>query len=429
MNAALKNRHALLTRLAGWTELGLQSAGHGLHTAGHLAATVGKRIWPGKPMEMKARKTVVHFIAAPGGGGAEAMLGNLVAAMKGGMWRTEVILVDGRGWPEAVAKLEAAGAVVHDLEAEAFLRPATLLRLIRLLKKIKPDVVQTWMHHADFVGGWCARLAGVKSVVWGIHCREIHRNPGDSDLKMGVLRWMMGGSSRVVPTSIISCSEVAMTDHLKLGYPKDAMKWVPNGIDTGRFIPDAGVRRAVRKELKVPEGATLVGFVGRFHEMKNLATWLRAAALLQARRPETHFWLCGGEEWDLDDCSRAALSVMPHRNQVHFTDFRAEPERVYPALDLFSLSSRTEACPMTVMEAMSCGVPCVTTDVGDCARLLEGVGKVVPVRNPEALERAWEEMLERPVSSALVRRYAVERFDIAVAARHYAKVYGEVLGL
>ncbi|MCX6853674.1 MAG: glycosyl transferase family 1, partial [Verrucomicrobia bacterium] len=73
------------------------------------------------------------------------------------------------------------------------------------------------------------------------------------------------------------------------------------------------------------------------------------------------------------------------------------------------------------------GVPCVTTDVGDCARLLEGVGMAVAVRDPEALSRAWEDTLLNPPSPALMRRHAQENFDISVAARGYEKVYAEVL--
>jgi glycosyltransferase involved in cell wall biosynthesis len=162
--------------------------------------------------------------------------------------------------------------------------------------------------------------------------------------------------------------------------------------------------------------------------MKDLTTWLRAAAILQSRRPEVHFWLCGGCELDLQDSARAALSLMHQRGQVHFSDFRPDPWRVYPALDLFSLSSRTEACPMSLMEAMSCGVPCAATDVGDCARLLEGIGRVVPAHEPEALAAAWMALLDAPRTSEEIRRVAVERFDIQAAARSYQRVYEEVLG-
>lgn len=384
-------------------------------------AATQKNAFSGKP------RTVVHFIGTPGGGGAEAMLLNLISAMDQVAWRTAVIVVDGRAWPEAMEKLRDAGAVVHDLECKGFLRKNTLVKLVKLLRQIRPEVFQSWMHHADFVGGWCARLAGVRQIIWGIHCREIHRIPGESDLRAGVFKRLIAASSYVVPSRVISCSATAIDDHVTLGYPRTVMTWVPNGIDTARFIPNAAARDDIRHELRVPSDAPLIGYIGRFHEMKDLSTWLRAAALLQMRKPETHFWLCGGDEHELGDCARAALSVMPLRSQVHFTPFRSDPERVYTALDIFSLSSRTEACPMTVMEALSCGVPCVTTDVGDCARLLEGVGMAVAVRDPEALSRAWEDTLLNPPSPALMRRHAQENFDISVAARGYEKVYAEVL--
>ena len=373
------------------------------------------------------RITVAHFIAAPGGGGAEAMMRNLVRAMEPERWRTVVIVMDGRPWGREMEELRAMGVELHDLEASAFLRIGTLAKLVRLLREVRPDVLQTWMHHADFVGGWCARLAGVRRVVWGIHCREIHSNPGDSESRIRWFRRMLGASSWLVPSRVISCSAAAIRDHAAMGYPEGRMTWVPNGIDTSLFKPDAAARARVRQELCVPEAAPLVGFIGRFHEMKDLATWLRAAALLQSRRPETHFLLCGGHETGLGDCARAALSVMPFRQQVHFAPFRPDPQAVYSALDLFSLSSRTEACPMTLMEALACGVPCVTTEVGACARLLGDSGRVVPVHDAEALARAWEEMLDHRPDAEALRRDAVARFDIRAAARGYEKVYREVL--
>lgn len=82
---------------------------------------------------------------------------------------------------------------------------------------------------------------------------------------------------------------------------------------------------------------------------------------------------------------------------------------------------------MTVMEAMSCGVPCVTTDVGDCARLMESLGLVVPVNDAEALAAAWEQALDQPPTADALHRRAVEKFDIAVAARGYERVYEEAL--
>lgn len=378
------------------------------------------------------RPTVLHFIHTIGGGGAEAMLMNLAESLDPARFRSVVVAINATPWPHLVRRLNDAGVTVHDLEGTAFLQPATLSRLRAVLRVERPDIVQTWMHHADLIGGWMARLAGVRKVVWSVHCREIHRNPGDSDRKMAAIRRALGLSSRFIPSRIVSCSATAIEDHAALGYPRAKMRWIPNGIDADRFKPDMDAALDTREGLKLPPQVPVIGFVGRFHEMKDLPTFLRAAALLQARMPQAHFVFCGGVEVQMSAEERALLDLLPQREQVRFESFRPDPWRLYPALNVFSLSSRTEACPMTVMEAMACGVPCVTTDVGDCARLLEGVGKVVPVRDAAALAESWEKTLRlSPVECQSVRERSrlrvLEHFTIAQAARQYEATYTELL--
>ncbi|MGV3664343.1 MAG: glycosyltransferase [Prosthecobacter sp.] len=378
------------------------------------------------------RPTVLHFIHTIGGGGAEAMLQNLAVSLDPARFRSVVVAINATPWPHIVRRLNEAGVTVHDLEGTAFLQPATLSRLRAVLRAERPDIVQTWMHHADFVGGWVARLAGVRKVVWSVHCREIHRNPGDSDRKMAFFRRAIGLSSRIIPARIVSCSAAAIEDHAALGYPRARMRWIPNGIEAERFKPDMDAALDTRADLKLPPHEPVIGFVGRFHEMKDLPTFLRAAALLQTRLPQAHFVFCGGVEVEMCAEARKLLAQLPVRDQVRFESFRPDPWRLYPALNVFSLSSRTEACPMTVIEAMACGVPCVTTDVGDCARLLEGVGAVVPVRDPAALADAWEKMLrlgpmERMDVCERARQRVLEHFTIAQAARQYEQTYTELL--
>lgn len=378
------------------------------------------------------RPVVLHFAYTIGGGGAEAMLMNLATSLDPAQFRSVVVAVNASPWPHHLKRLNEAGVDVHDLEGTAFLRRETLSRLRAVLRAERPDIVQTWMHHADLVGGWAARLAGVKNIVWSIHCREIHRNPGDSARKVALFRRALSLSSHFIPKRIISCSAAAIEDHAAIGYPRSKMRWIPNGIDAERFQPDIDVALDTRAELQLPPNAPVIGYVGRFHEMKDLPTFLRAAALLQTRMPAVHFVFCGGVEVEMDAESSALLAQLPRRDQVRFESFRADPWRLYPALSLFSLSSRTEACPMTVIEAMACGVPCVTTDVGDCARLLEGTGKVVPVHDAAALVSAWEETLRlgpavRDDLAKKSRQRILEQFTITQAARQYAETYAELL--
>lgn len=391
-------------------------------------------VWsmPANARARDERPTVLHFIHTIGGGGAEAMLISLASSLDPERFRSVVVAINAAPWPHLVRRLNEAGVTVHDLEGTAFLQPATLSRLRAVLRAEAPDIVQTWMHHADLVGGWVARLAGVRKIVWSVHCREVHRNPEDSDRKTALFRRALGFSSRVIPARIVSCSDAALEDHAVLGYPRAKMRWIPNGIDAERFKPDMDAALDTRKDLKLPPQAPVIGFVGRFHEMKDLPTYLRAAALLQARVPQAHFVFCGGVEVAMSEEERALLALLPHRDQVRFESFRPDPWRLYPALNVFSLSSRTEACPMTVIEAMACGVPCVTTDVGDCARLLEGVGEVVPVRDAAALAEAWERALSLgPAAGQALRERSrqrvLEHFTIAQAARQYEQTYTELL--
>ncbi len=378
------------------------------------------------------RPVVLHFAYSIGGGGAEAMLMNLATSLDSARFRSVVVAVNARPWPHHLQHLHDAGVHVHDLEGTAFLHRETLARLRNVLKQERPDIVQTWMHHADFVGGWAARLAGVRNIVWSIHCREIHRNPGESPRKTALFRRALALSSRFIPKRIISCSAAAIEDHAAVGYPRAKMMWIPNGIDAERFQPDLDAGLDTRAELALPPSAPVIGYVGRFHEMKDLSTFLRAAAILQTRMPNAHFVLCGGVETEMTDDERALLAQLPQRQQVRFESFRPDPWRLYPALNIFTLSSRTEACPMTLIEAMSCGVACVTTDVGDCAKLLGDVGSTVAKHDASALADAWERTLQQDASAraetaAQARRRVIEQFTITQAARRYEEVYSQLL--
>lgn len=378
------------------------------------------------------RPTVLHFIPGIGGGGAEAMLRNLVAATRGGAWRTVIVALDARQWPEQAAALRGLSNGFHDLESEAYLRTSVLRRLRRIIRAERPDVVQTWMHHADLFGGLCARSAGVRNIVWSIHGCEVHRNPGDGNLKSWIFRTLLSAASRLVPRRIVSCSAAAIRDHAAIGYPIRKMRWIPNGICCDAFVPDAARGAALRGELGIPANAPLVGYAGRFHPMKQLETFLGAVAIQGRRMPEARFILCGGTPEDFDANSRAAWEELPLKSRVHFIPFRADMERYYPALSLFSLSSRTEAFPMTLLEAMACGVPCAATDVGDCAAIIGDARCVAPPCDAAALASVWNKILsldeaDRARLGQDARTRIEENFTIIHTAHQYESIYADLV--
>jgi glycosyltransferase involved in cell wall biosynthesis len=376
--------------------------------------------------------TVLHFTPSLVGGGAETMLRNLVEAMHGGAWRTVLVVMSTRGAEAEVEQLRDKVYALYDMSVRSYLRPSTWKKLRAIIRREKPDVVQTWMHRADLVGGIISRFCGVKNVVWSIHSRDIYRSPGESDAKIERYRKALVRASKRVPKRIVSCSTTAIRDHEGWGFPKDKFTWIPNGISTARFVPNEEAGQAYRVEQGIPEDAPVIGFTGRFHSVKDLPTFFRAAGHLQRQMPNAHFVMCGGSAENLEPAALEAYQAMPHPEQVRFTSFIKDPERLYPAFSLLSLCSRSEALPMVLLEAMACGVPCVATDVGDCKDVIGDTGLVVPKGDAPALTAAWATMLtrlnvNRTYMAAKVRQRVEEQFSIDRVARRYEETYESLL--
>lgn len=403
-----------------------------LAPASHEDEGLGRSLHTDSTAPRSTRPTLLHFIYGISGGGAETMMRNLVRSLDRTQWRVVVVAMQAKAWPEAERELRQTCDAFHVLDETALLSRRTLIKLKRLLQEEQPTVVQTWMHHADFVGGLVARWVGIQNIVWGIHCREITQSPGESKLKSRLFRLLMPLAARWIPSRIVSCSQAALDDHVALGYPSAKMHWITNGIDTVRFHPELAARKDLRQSLGIDAATPLLGFVGRFHEMKNLPLLLQAFALLQGNLPSARLLLCGIECSDLDPECATLASALPKPEQLHFLPFQSEPERLYPALDLFTLSSRTEACPMTILEAMACGVPCVTTQVGDCSALIADTGITVPPADPPALCAAWHRLLTENESARTARchaahQHALSHFAIARTAAAYSQLYTSLI--
>ncbi|MDB6138288.1 MAG: hypothetical protein JWO94_1360, partial [Verrucomicrobiaceae bacterium] len=371
---------------------------------------------------------MLHFITGIGGGGAENFLRGLATTMDGSRWQTVIVVVRVHPHEDFVEELRARGCTVHDLNANALLNLGVWTATRRLIQQERPDIVQTWMHHADFIGGIAAWSAGYRNVVWGVRAMEMHRNPGDSRLKIGLFQRALGFCSKWMPRKIITNSTGAIGVHAAMGYPRDKFVWVPNGVNAGRFSPRPEMGSETRKALNIPPEVPVVGFIGRFHPVKDLALFFDAAALVQARQPEVHLVLMGGTVDELYPAAREAFEKLPRREQVRFVPFGACTDRYYPAFSLFSLCSESEAFPNVVLEAMACGVPCATTNAGDCAIMLENLGEVVPVRDRQAMAEAWRRMLglsaaERAALEVKSHTRAAQEYSLERAARRFEDVY------
>jgi glycosyltransferase involved in cell wall biosynthesis len=371
---------------------------------------------------------LVHIISGLGQGGAETMLYKLVSALARQRFEQHVISLRDLG--VVGPRIQALGIPVSPLNLRPGITdPRALFKLYRQLRRLAPDVVQTWMYHADLIGGLAARWARVPRVLWNI--RQSNLDP--HAIKPATQRVIRAATllSRSVPEHILCCSERARDLHIALGYPADRLEVIPNGFDLQTFRPDPQARAALRAELGIADTAIVIGLVARFDPQKDHRGFLRAAALLAAQYPQCEFLLCGTEiTWDnltLANLIQAADLARRH----HLLGPRHDMPTLYAALDIHVCASAYgEGFPNAVGEAMACGVPCVVTDVGDSALLVGETGRVVPPRDPAAMTAALSELVQwdpanRQSLGAAARQRIVEHYALEIIAARYARCYAK----
>jgi glycosyltransferase involved in cell wall biosynthesis len=307
-----------------------------------------------------------------------------------------------------------------------FPNPVALLRLTRILKQERPDVLQTWLYHSDLMGGLAAKLAGGIPVAWGI--RQTDVSSAGNSLMTWLTARLCARLSGVLAERIICCSEAARRSHGAIGYAKGKMIVIPNGSDLDAYRPNPESAASVRKELGIPPDAVIVGLVGRFHPQKDHQNFAKAAGILCRGRSHVQYILCGQGITAANRALTGWLDAAGIRSQCHLLGTRDDMPRLTAAFDIGMISSFGEGFPNVISEAMSCGVPCVVTDVGDASAIVGDTGRIVPSRNAEALAAALRDMVDldanlRRQLGAAARRRIVENFNLPHIAVRYQDVY------
>lgn len=374
------------------------------------------------------RIRVVHVINSLEYGGAESMLCNLLLRSDRKRFDSSVVsLIDDLTVAEPI--IGAGIPVVTMGMMPGLPDPRGLWRLARHLRRIKPDVIQTWMDHSNLIAGVAALAAPNARVIWGIH--HSHHVPGVAKRSTLMTVSACARLSKWLPSKIVCCSEQSRRNYERDGFDRTRMLVIPNGFDMDAFRPDADAREAIRRELRVPADAALVGLVARFDPLKDHATFLRAAAHLVRTQPDTHFLMCG-HNVDRDNLELVAqIEAVGLRDRCHLLGARRDVARIHASLDVATSSSISEAFPLVVGEAMACGTPCVVTDVGDSALVVGPTGRVVPPKDPAALAAAWGEMLAlgpagRTTLGLAARQRVRERFDLRAVTRRYEALYEQL---
>ena len=332
---------------------------------------------------------ILHIITNLGQGGAEAVLYRLITVSPPDIEHVVVSLMDDSYYG---TRLRAAGIRVYTLDSpRGWVTLSGVLKLRQIISSLAPDVVQTWMYHADLVGGLIARLAGVRTVVWGI--RHSNLAADKTSFSARTAAWFCARLSSWVPAAIVCCSEQATRVHQAIGYEAAKFTVIPNGYDLGCFSPNNEARARLRAEWRIADNEILLGLVARWDPQKDHENLLKALALLKANGTNFRCILVGTEMNSSNITLTDLIQSLALQDRVMLLGSRDDIPAVMNALDLHVLSSVGEAFPNTVAEAMACGTPCVVTDVGDAALIVGDTGWVVPAQDDVALAHGIEDAL------------------------------------
>jgi glycosyltransferase involved in cell wall biosynthesis len=365
--------------------------------------------------------SVMHLITSLNVGGAETMLLKLVKRSDRSRFHHQVVSLVSDGPLEE--PLRAAEVPVYSLGMPAGSPTlAGLIRFLKLLRREQPQVLQTWLYHADLLGV-ISRLFYKFPLIWNI------RSAYHSGLGSTVVRTCARLSA--IPDAVVVNSEAGRKVHIAIGYHPRRWAAIPNGFDTDVFHPDEAARVSIRKELGLSTDAILIGLIGRYDPLKGHSIFLEAAECLAGKNQAVHFVLAG-EGVTVDNPQLASyIGVDSLKGRVFMLGRRSDIPRLTAAFDIAVCSSIAEAFPNIIGEAMACGVPCVSTDVGDVPQIMGDCGILISSEDRQALVVGWEQLVAlgadgRRRMGEAARQRVMQRYSLDIVVRMYEDLYAEM---
>jgi glycosyltransferase involved in cell wall biosynthesis len=352
-------------------------------------------------------------------GGAERCLVNLAIGLDRERFAPEVYSLRHRplaGNDLLVKQLEAANVPVHFLDIRsAWQFYGAKNRLARRLKAQRPQIVQTFLYHANVVGAQAAWWAGVPHVVGGIRVADPRR------WRSWLERLATPDIDRIV------CVSQSVADFCQSrGFPAEKLMVIPNGIDIDRW---RDAQPASLQAFGLPSGRRAIVYVGRLDRQKGLDDLLLAMSVALPHLSEHDLLLVGegNERKRLESiASRPAL-----QGRVHFAGWQTDVPGILAAADLLVLPSRWEGMPNVVLEAMAAGKPVAATRAEGVSELLGDLaaGQTVAVGDWQGLANVVVAILRKPLLASELgiknQRRAESHFSLESMIGQYERLYLE----
>ncbi|MCX7805321.1 MAG: glycosyltransferase family 4 protein [Planctomycetota bacterium] len=373
----------------------------------------------------------ICYICEATAGGVRKHLRDLILGLPSGKFEIAALLGD-RGEPgfaEDVRKFQARGAIVSLIRMGREISPVADFRALRTLqaaiKSLRPDIVHTHGSKGGFLGRLAASSTGVPRIVHTPHTFAFQWARGTRRWAYMAAERFAAGRCHMFVAVGPSQRDLIVASGLA---PPERIRLIENGVDHAvLFRPET--RAEIRRELGIGEGAAVVGMVARLAPQKGVRRFVEAARLVADAEPEARFVLIGGGP--LEGQVRSQVSSLRLADRLLVLGHREDAERLYPAFDVFVLSSLYEGMPYVLLEAQAAGLPVVATNVpGNSDAVSDGeTGILVPPEDTGAIAGAVISLLRDPQRRCRMagagRRLVAERFALREFLRRHEELYLE----
>ncbi len=363
--------------------------------------------------------TVTHIITGLGRGGAERFLYNLLSSNLQGHFKNNVISLMSEGYYGPLLKGKNINLDCLNM-GRGQINLSSVKNLYKILQIQKPDIIQGWMYHGNLAALLGAFMIKKKTkLAWNIRLSlEIF-----SQMKFKTrLTIKLGALFSKKSDAIIYNSRRSLLQHRKIGFSKKNDYFIPNGFDTEKWKPNKITRQKVRNSLKISDKIKVIGYVGRGEEQKDLPNLFQAFDIVKKKHPNIILVAVG------KNLKKYALDL----ERIIFLGEQSNVNEIMTSFDMLCLSSKAEGFPNVIGEAMSSGLPCITTDAGDSKEIVGETGWVVPINNPLLFANCLDNVLKIPLVEfqkygKSAREKIVKNFDINFIKNEYISLYHSIL--
>ncbi len=363
------------------------------------------------------RRKILHIITSLTEGGAQKILIDVCRFSKNNTEHRVICLKDGR-YSEILKK---NGIVVYKLNFKENPIKSTSELLSILNKKFEPHIVHTWLYHSDLIGCILKLFwkRADKKLFWNIRNGTLQKKT--SSRKTRYIRKLLILLSYVSPDKIIYCSNNVRKIHESIGYLKKIGLTINNGVDTTFF------NLIERKDFD--KDNYKIGFIGRYDKQKDLDTLFKATEILNKENVKISLDLTGEGFNEKNKSLKDKIDFYKINKITKYNGVKKDIRKTLKNLDLFILTSCSgEGFPNILLEAMSTGLRCISTDVGESENIISKYGWIIKPKDIDSLVKYIKESIQQKSKERInmqleARKHIQNKFDLKIMLNSYNSIY------